>query len=287
MSRLAAPAVALTLAAWSVQAAAQKPTFATRVEAIRVDVLVTDGDRPVRGLGAGDFEVSDNGVPQQVDFVSPEQLPINAIVALDMSGSVAGERLMHLQEASRALLDQLKKDDQAALVTFSHAVRQRSGLTANLASVRTAVGQAEPFGNTSLIDATFAAMMIGESDVGRSLLIVFSDGVDTSSWLSGDAVLETARRCDVVVYAVSAIEYLEPKFLRTLSEATGGTIFEVASTKDLRGAFLAALEEFRQRYLVSYSPRGVTADGWHRIEVRVKGRNVKVKARPGYLAGAR
>ena len=287
MTRFTAPAFAVILVAGGMQAPAQKPTFSSKVEAVRVDVLVTDNGRPVRDLGPADFEVFDNGVPQQVDYVGFEQLPLNVILVLDLSGSVAGDRLMHLRDASLALLDGLKKEDQAALVTFSHVVMLGSGLTGDLAAVRAAVGRAEPFGNTSLIDAAFSGLMLGESDVGRSLLIVFSDGVDTSSWLSEDAVLETARRCDVVVYAVSAMAYVEPKFLRDLSGLTGGSLFQVESTKDLRGAFLAALEEFRQRYLLSYSPSGVATEGWHKIEVRIRGRNFKVKARAGYLAGAR
>ncbi|RPJ85291.1 MAG: hypothetical protein EHM13_01520 [Acidobacteria bacterium] len=64
-------------------------------------------------------------------------------------------------------------------------------------------------------------------------------------------------------------------------------MFEVESTRNLPGAFLKVLDEFRQRYLVSYSPRGVQRGGWHRLDVRVKGRaNLQVKARPGYLAGS-
>ena len=75
-------------------------------------------------------------------------------------------------------------------------------------------------------------MLLGESDAGRSLLIVFSDGVDTSSWLTADAVLETARRGDVVVYGVEVGER-RASFPRDLSEATGGRLFAIESTKDL------------------------------------------------------
>jgi hypothetical protein len=50
--------------------------------------------------------------------------------------------------------------------------------------------------------------------------------------------------------------------------------------------FLAALEEFRHRYLVSYTPQGVAKGGWHKVEVRVKRRGATVRARPGYLGGS-
>ncbi len=116
--------------------AQQSPAFSSKVEAVRVDVLVTDNGQPVLGLGPADFEILDNGVPQQVDLVSFEQIPLNVILALDMSDSVAGERLDHLRGAGGGVLAALKKDDQAALVTFSHAVQLGAGLTSDVASVR-------------------------------------------------------------------------------------------------------------------------------------------------------
>ena len=264
----------------------EQPAFSSKVEAVRVDVLVTekDGGRVVAGLGPSDFEVFDNGVPQQVDLVSHEQIPLNVILALDMSDSVAGERLDNLRDAGRAVLNGLTSDDQGALVTFSHLVVLGSDLTKDVGTLRTALNEAEAFGNTAVVDGSYAAMMLGESDVGRALLIVFSDGIDTSSWLSADAVLDTARRSDTVVYGVSSGGAGNAPFLHDLSELTGGTLFKVESTKNLSATFVRILEEFRHRYLVSYTPRGVSKDGWHRLEVRVKGRRANVKARPGYLA---
>ena len=170
---------------------------------VRVDVLVTANGRPLTGLAPGDFEVLDNGVAQTVELVSFEQLPLNVVLALDLSESVAGERLAHLTAASRAVLERLGRSDQAALVSFSHLVRLGAGLTADARAVERALEQASPGGETSLVDATYTAMMVGESDVGRALVIVFSDGVDTASWLQPDAVLDIAKRTDVVVYGVS------------------------------------------------------------------------------------
>src|SRR5437763_732581 len=187
----------------TLHAAPQQPTFATRVEAVRVDVLVTEDGQPVRGLGRTDFDVLDNGVPQQVDLVSFEQIPLNVILAFDMSDSVAGDRLDRLQSAGRAVLDALKTPDQAALVTFSHQVVLGAPITRDAGVVRAALDRAEGAGNTALVDGAYAAMVLGESDVGRSLLIVFSDGVDTASSLPGDAVLDVAKRSDVVAYAVA------------------------------------------------------------------------------------
>jgi VWFA-related protein len=142
-----------------------------------------------------------------------------------------------------------------------------------------------PFGDTSLVDGTYAAIMLDPANGGRNLLLIFSDGLDTASWLTPERVLDSARRSDMVVYGVSTQKLEESKFLEDLTELTGGATLTIESTKDLSATFLKILDEFRQRYLISYSPTGVSTDGWHRLEVRVKNRRVSVKARTGYQAG--
>jgi VWFA-related protein len=263
----------------------QAPAFTTRIESVRVDVLVLDGGRPIPGLKPADFEVLDNGVAQQVELVSFENIPLNVVLALDMSDSVAGERLEQLQDAGRAVLGGLTRGDQAAVVTFSHAVTLAAPLTADIATVRNALDEAWGVGNTSLADGVYAAMMVGEADAGRALVIVFSDGLDTSSWLGDERVLDAAKRGDAVAYAVSVGATGSSSFLREIASLTGGTAYKLDSTRDLRTTFLRILDEFRHRYLVSYTPHGVARDGWHRLEVRVKNRHATIKARPGYLAG--
>jgi VWFA-related protein len=247
-------------------------------------VLVSDGRQPVLGLQASDFEILDSGVAQKVDLVSFEQLPLNVVLALDLSDSVAGDRLMHLQQAGRAVVDALKPDDALALVTFSDAVIVRTPLTHDLARARAALVAPAETGQTSVIDASYAAMALGGADIGRALVIVFSDGADTSSFLKPEAVIATARRSEAVVYAVSVGESGSAKFLRDLAEATGGRQLAVESTRRLSETLLSILDEFRHRYLISFTPTGVAKDGWHRLEVKVKNRRVAVRARPGYQA---
>jgi Ca-activated chloride channel family protein len=276
-----------TVGATAVALEAQGVVFSSKVEAVRVDVLVTDRDKAVVGLKPADFELLDNGVPQQVDLVSFEQIPLNVVLALDMSESVSGDRLEQLRDASSGLLGALTRDDQAGLVTFTERVVLGSRLTKDLDNVRKAMeSPLSDAGDTSIIDASFAAMMLGESDVGRGLVIVFSDGIDTASWLPDESVLNTAKRSDVVVYAVSVQSRLKPEFLRELTSATGGRLYEIEKTANLSQVFLNVLEEFRHRYLISYTPTGVDRGGWHKLDVSIKGRKAVVKARPGYLGAS-
>ena len=272
---------ALTLGT-SVVTVAQQPTFSSRLEAVRVDAFVSEGGQPVRDLRPDDFVVLDNGIPQTVNLASFETLPVNVILALDHSKSVTGNRLAQLQDAARTVLRALAPRDQAALITFSHRVALQQTLTHDGGAVVAAVDAAQPGGQTSLFDAVYAALLAGVNDPSRNLVLVFSDGVDTASWLSSAQIIETAKRSDAVVYALSPKEGGSLSFLRDLTEQTGGSAFEVDSLHELSSRFVAILEEFRHRYLLSYSPKGVPSGGWHKREVRVKNRRATVKARPGY-----
>jgi VWFA-related protein len=280
--RPCAAAGAMVLLA-SVAGLAQQPTFSSRLEVVRVDALVTDNGRPVRDLTPGDFVVLDNGTPQTVDLASFETLPVNVILTFDQSTSVTGERLAQLRDAARAVLAALAPRDQAALVTFSHRVNVPQPLTRDVRLVADAVNAAKPAGQTSLFDGVYAGLLLGVNEAARNLVIVFSDGVDTSSWLGAEQIIETAKRSDAVVYALSPRGVGSVSFLRELTEQTGGSAFEVDSLKELSSRFVAILEEFRHRYLLSYSPKGVRGPGWHRLEVRLKNRRATIKARPGYI----
>jgi VWFA-related protein len=280
--RPCAAAGAMVLLA-SVAGLAQQPTFSSRLEVVRVDALVTDNGRPVRDLTPGDFVVLDNGTPQTVDLASFETLPVNVILTFDQSTSVTGERLAQLRDAARAVLAALAPRDQAALVTFSHRVNVPQPLTRDVRLVADAVNAAKPAGQTSLFDGVYAGLLLGVNEAARNLVIVFSDGVDTSSWLGAEQISETAKRSDAVVYALSPRGVGSVSFLRELTEQTGGSAFEVDSLKELSSRFVAILEEFRHRYLLSYSPKGVRGPGWHRLEVRLKNRRATIKARPGYI----
>jgi VWFA-related protein len=170
VTRESATAVVLVIAATVLGATerSQRPTFAARVESVRVDALVTENGQPVPGLGPADFEVFDNGVRQDVDLVSFEQVPLDVVLVLDMSDSVAGERLDHLRSASDAVLGGLAGEDRAALVTFNHAVSLGTPLTKDVAAVRSALNLAQGNGQTALVDGVYAAMIMGESETSRA-----------------------------------------------------------------------------------------------------------------------
>lgn len=265
---------------------AMQPIFSSRVEGIRVDVLVTDSSRrPLRGLTAADFSIRDNGIAQEVAVVGYGETSLNVGLAFDLSDSVVGEPLERLRAASRALTSELQPADRLALVTFDHIVTMRCALSvSNRSCAEDALAAATPSGETALVDGVFAGMMVGESDAGRSLLMVFSDGLDTASWLTADRVLEMGRRSDVVVYPITS-KGARPEFLGDLAELTGGRLHDVERNDDLSATFRTILDEFRHRYLLTYTPTNVPKGGWHKLEVKVNRSGARVKARPGYQGG--
>lgn len=270
------------LAGWAT-APGHAQTFKAGVEAVRVDVLVSRDGKPLLGLAPADFEIIDNGVRQQIDHAAFEEIPLNVVFAIDASSSVEGERAQRLRAACQAVLRELEPEDQAGLVVFSDRVVVRAALTHDVASVSAAAGRPLPEGETSLVDAAHTAMLIAESEPGRALVIVFSDGIEVSSYLPYGTVIDAAKRSDAVVYGVGLRGVARPAFVRDLAETSGGDFFEIASATDIEPTFRRVLEEFRHRYLLSYTPTGVDRAGWHKLQVRVKQRGASVKARPGYL----
>ena len=248
-----------------------------------MDVLVTDGHAPIAGLTARDFELRDNGVLQRVEVVDAANVPINAVLTLDTSASITGRRRSDLVSAGEALLDGLKPADRAGLTTFNHAVTPRMALTSDFGSVRSALQGIAPVGQTSVMDGVYVALTSTLDQSGRFLIVVCTDGADTTSWLQPSEVLDAAKRANGVIYAVTAADAKRSDALKDLADATGGQVLQVKSSNELRAAFQRILTEFRSRYVLAYSPEGVPIGGFHRLEIAVPKRRATVKARTGYI----
>jgi len=266
-------------------AAAQTPpaVFRSGVEVVEIDVSVTRGGLPVQGLTARDFAVSDNGVAQEVESVTLDRLPLSVTLLLDTSMSVAGDRLAHLVQAGEGLVDALRPDDRASLITFSHLVDLRVPMTGDKAAVRAALRQMTGFGATALHDAVELALSLQPHDRTRPLILIFTDGADTTSWLSEEAVVDTTRRVGVVVHAVRVES---DRFLDRLADSSGGRTWSATSDRQLRELFTSALDEMRARYLLTYTPKGVARAGWHELKVRLRSGRADITARPGYFVAA-
>ena len=259
------------------------PVFSSSVEMVRLDVAVTHDGRAVTGLTGRHFEVRDNGVLQQVEVVGHVEKPVHAVLALDNSSSLAGDRLARLKVAAHSLLDVLRPDDAVSLLTFSSRLELKARPGAPRERVHAAIEATEARLYTSLYDATFAAMTMTDPALGRPVVLVFTDGQDVGSWLRPEQVLRAARSADLVSHAViSGQAGSDASFLEELATATGGEVWKVEHL-ELEEAFLGVLEEFRSRYTLQYAALDDGQEMWHDIDVRVRIPGAKVRVREGYL----
>jgi VWFA-related protein len=287
-------------------ARAQVPEFSASTESVEVDVRVTLDGQPLLGLGARDFEVRDNSRSQQVELVSAHDAPLHALLVLDHSSSMAGAKLDQVRSAARALLQALRPDDRASILAFNHRLALPASAVAPAEALRLLDGlRAE--GSTALHDALYAALRLGDARAGRPVLLVLSDGAERLSWLSADELREVARESSATLYAVAPVEAtrpskrrkgvflthsgvelgttgrpLEPEaLLENLARETGGRTWSATLGQELNAAFLDVLADARRRYVLRYEPDDLTP-GWHALDVKVKRRGAKVRARAGY-----
>jgi VWFA-related protein len=255
-----------------------------------VDVSVTRKDAPVLGLTADDFVVTDNRVRQRVELVDRDSLPTTAVLALDASASVAGERLAQLRAAAAAFLRGLTPRDESALVTFNHKIEVRQPPTTDRSAVAQALERMEALGSTSVIDALYLCLKRRWGG-GRPLVVLFTDGQDSASWLENDDVLEAARASNALLYVVGTEGARAPYgtgymyLLQRAADITGGAYWS-ASHHHLEAIFQRVLEAANARYVLRYEPVGVARQGRHRLKVSVKRRGVEVRARSEYVVPA-
>ncbi len=263
------------------------PTFRTNVERVQVDVSVTRDGRPVSGLSASDFVLTDNGDPQDLESAVLEDVPLSVQLVLDTSASVSGERLTHLVAAGRGLLAALTPRDWAGLITFSNVVEIRSRLTHDFAAVGRAIDGVRGAGGTSLRDALQIAVDVSPPAGTRALVLVFTDGDDTMSWLTEAEILDSARRVGAVVHVVQVSgvrsSTAASSLARDLADVAGGRVWSASSTRDLGQLFTRALAEMRARYLLTFAPRRQGVPGWHELDVRVRNRRAEIKSRRSYF----
>jgi VWFA-related protein len=264
-------------------APAQVLTFGSAIEVVRLDVSVTRDGAPVLGLTAADFEVKDEGTRQKAELVVQDNATIHAILALDTSSSVAGEKLSQLKAAAHRFVDALRPDDTLSLLTFSESIDLAVVQSRDRREAHAAIELARTKLTTSLHDACLASLTLADPALGRPLVLVFSDGQDVGSWTGAERVLELARESEAVVHAVVPAASDSPGVLHELTGETGGRVWVAEEGEKLGDVFLSALEEFRSRYRLQFEPQGVKPGGWHRLQVQLRQGGGRVYARRGYL----
>jgi VWFA-related protein len=288
------------LAAQSLEGPQQ--TFRASADVVTIQASVKDRrGRVLSGLTPADFEIRDNGELRPIlSLRSDRQSPLSVAVLVDMSGSmrVSGKAAM-ARQAYASLIAQLRQgQDEAAVFTFDSALHERQPFTTDLSRLKDALTEFEPFGTTSLYDATAAAARRLASRTGaHKAIVVLTDGLDTSSAMTAEEVSGLASSIDVPVFIVATVPSVDERFmmessdrprgeaadLRDLSEWTGGKFVFASTMVETIVTASTLVDELRQQYVLSIEAAAVKE--WRRLDVRVKRPAAKVKARSGYYGG--
>ena len=279
----------------------EQPTvFRASADVVTVDAAVQRDRRPVTGLKPADFELLDNGVPQEISDLAYERLPIDVTMVLDVSASVTGPVLEELGRALRQVRADLLPSDRLRLLIFNMSVRRLVDFSQPAAKIDEALASVRGGGSSAVFDGLAVALSTFESPGRRRLVVLFSDGQDSSSISDAETLLDVARRTTPTVAIILGTPNPErpASVLRASSASstpsvgalsdrialeTGGMVAPLKPGENLTSKFRRMLQEFRSSYVLYFTPRGVERSGAHTLEVRVKRPGVDVRARRGYV----
>jgi Ca-activated chloride channel family protein len=275
------------------QGDAQTPVFREAARIVPVIATVTEADgRLVPGLEKEDFQIFDNGKLQETTVFQSTVEPFSVVVMLDKSGSMTAN-LDRLDLAAEQFLLRLLPLDKGQVGAFSDKIQLSGTFTSDRDDLIGALKDLQ-FGNpTRLYDAINESMVALKPVEGRKVVLIFTDGDDTSSRLDLGDVLKRATEENVMVYAIglqseffngqSMVRSRPDRGLRRLAEETGGGYFELTKTADLAPTFTRVAQELHSQYILGFTP--TVLDGKeHKLQVKMRSQGMTARTRRTYIA---
>ncbi|HZN10461.1 MAG TPA: VWA domain-containing protein [Blastocatellia bacterium] len=284
---------------------------APKAETIRINsdlvTVIVSVSGGAGALGESDFEVLEDGVPQTIsNFARDEQVPLRLIMLFDTSMSVAQRLGFERRAAARFLERVMRPQDRAALFAFATEVAVLQDFTNQVPLLVNAMRQLHARGATSLYDAIYLASDYVRAAPGRHVVIIVSDGGDTTSAKPLREALAAAQQADAMIFAVftgyqasqNLRDLAAERALGTLTGETGGEVYYPRVTPGLHGeeideqslneldaAFARLAEQLRTQYTLGYYSTNDARDGgFRKLAVRVKQPGYATRARAGYYA---
>ena len=288
MTRILAPLLIASALAAATQAQDQLPAFSSSVQLVEVYATVTDAKGElVTGLRQSDFEVLEDGAPQEVTTFAAGEFPLTVALGVDRSFSMAGEPLRLAKQASQVFLRDLKPADRSMVVAIGNEADIIAPLSADRASQSRAIAALDPWSTTALHDAIITTLDRLEPEPGRQAIVVFSDGTDRYSEHKAAEVMDRARRSNALIYPI-ALGRVRPALLSELAVLTGGRSFQLRDARELEKTLATVARELRYQYLLGYTPSKPLQRSdreWRSIRVTLKParQGLRVRARDGYM----
>ena len=293
----ARPILILALACLLPVVVAQDPVIRVNVKLVRLLVTVKDAAGALIGtLAKNNFTVFDNGAKQEISlFEHHTDQPLSIAVLFDTSGSVGIALKYEVESAQRflhAVLREGNPDDQLALYSFNWEVRVQSDYTRRIERLERGLRQLHTDGGTSLYDALYLTSRDIQGRDGRHVIIVITDGGDTTSYKNFHQALEAVQMADAVIYPILVMPITNDagrniggeNALATFASGTGGQVFTPDLGPALDDAFNDILTALRTQYLIGYYPKNVplTKNRFHQLRVQVDRPALRVITRTGY-----
>jgi VWFA-related protein len=287
------------------------PTFKTGVSDVRVDVQVTDGEKLIKDLSKGDFDVTDDGQPQSIVSFAHGDEPVTLILLLDVSGSMQ-KYLDQISLEAREALDHLRPGDRVALMVFAKNTAVAQGFSDNLAETARNIGSAlknwdvgsSTMINSAVVDAAHY-MDKHAGPGGRRAILILTDNLSTSYRLTDGQVIRELNRADTVMNAIITGRAIRPRPLEPaelgkpsnpdltpanvydLTEKTGGEWVRAENAGD---SFKDMIERIRSRYMLAYHAPDASPGTFRHITVtlddaaRKRYPGAELHSRSGYYA---
>ncbi len=253
-------------------------------ESYSVQVLLSalDGKKqPINGLMVRDFAITEDSTALTADSVEKvEDLPINVIVVMDISGSMQGERLTNARQAIGEFIKSLYRGDRVAVYTFNETVNEVVGLTDDLNDARNTFDNAEIYagGGTCLFDAAYAAAEKAASlPQGRQAVVVLSDGWDT---INGSNTCSSRTIADIEalskeagghspIYTIGVGSDHDRDSMQRMADLTGGVYTYSNNATDLPELFEQLANRLSSEYVLTYTSAAMP--GAHDVKITLDG----------------
>ena len=266
-------------------------TERVNVDVVQVTVTVSDGHgKFVPNIPRASFHVFEDNRIQEISHFASEDIPLELLVAIDISGSM-GPSMGKLKAAVKEFLSDVPAQDQVTLLGFNDSIFTLTRKQTNLAERARAVDRLASWGSTALYDVVLRGVEMLGRQVGRKALVIFTDGEDQGSHATLGDVERKLQSSDVTLYMIGQGRgvTMEPlkKVMERIANPTGGRALFTESIDELHGAFGELLDELSNQYLIGYaSTNPVHDNSWRRIHVEVDGHH-EVRARQGYRLGTK
>jgi Ca-activated chloride channel homolog len=265
-------------------------TFSSKTRLVEVFASIVDGNgRFVAGLTRERFELLDN--KSRVEIRTFEDSGegasgLTCAILLDTTDSMNAQ-LPFVKNSINRLIGQLGEKDQVGVFGFANMVRSLQDYTLDKKAAMNAVLRVRASGGTALFDALSQVARELSERPGRKAIVAVTDGVDNSSILNGPSATQRAKKAGVPIYIIRQGAALSEKnfsqHLSEISKSTGGKAYSAGSRKEFEQAFSDIFRDFKNTYLLTFTPLVEKDPNWRTIQLNVSGlKDYKVRAKEGY-----